>query len=130
MTRIAILTPSLTTGDAVGNDVLVMHDVMKRRGLDVRLYAEGWSKIDDYKIWPADTIGNYLKAKSDVLIYHYSRGWEFGLHLLLELRSQTAIKYHNVTPPEFFTRFNEDIVQMCMEGRRHLKSIARAGCDI
>src|ERR1043165_9586564 len=104
MPRIAILTPSLTTGDAVGNDVLVMHDVLRRRGLDVRLYAEGWSNIDDHKIWPADKIGNYLKSKSDALIYHYSRGWDFGLELLSKLGCETSVRYHNVTPPEFFTR--------------------------
>jgi glycosyltransferase involved in cell wall biosynthesis len=130
MPRIAILTPSLTTGDAVGNDVLVMHDVLKRRGLDVRLYAEGWSNIDDHKIWPADKLGNYLKAKSDVLIYHYSRGWDFGLELLSELECKTSVRYHNVTPPEFFTRFSDDLARMCLEGRKQLRSIARAGCDL
>jgi glycosyltransferase involved in cell wall biosynthesis len=130
MTRIAILTPSLTTGDAVGNDVLGMYEILKRRGLETRLYAEGWSKVDGHKIWPANKIGNFLKSRSDVLIYHYSRGWDFGLNLLRELGCRTSLKYHNVTPPEFFTRFNDDLARMCMEGRKQLKSIARAGCDI
>lgn len=130
MTRIAILTPSLTTGDAVGNDVLGMYEVLKRRGHDTRLYAEGWSNVDGYKIWPAEKIGNYLKSSSDILIYHYSRGWDYGLELLTELGCLTAVKYHNVTPPEFFAKFSDDLARMCAEGRRQLKSIARAGCDI
>jgi glycosyltransferase involved in cell wall biosynthesis len=130
MTRIAILTPSLATGDAVGNDVLGMYAFLKRRGLDARLYAEGWSNIDEHKIWPAEKIGHFLKSKSDVLVYHYSRGWDFGLKLLRELGCRTALKYHNVTPPEFFTKFSDDLALMCMEGRKQLLSIAHAGCDI
>lgn len=130
MTRIAILTPSLTTGDAVGNDVLGMYEVLSARGYNTRLYAEGWAYVDEYKIWPADKVANFLKSPSDLLIYHYSRGWDFGLALLRELPCRTAIKYHNVTPPEFFLKFNEDLARMCMEGREQLKLIAGAGCDI
>src|SRR4051812_29837914 len=122
MTRIAVLTPSLTTGDAVSNDVFGMSEVLRKRGLDTRIYAEGWSSIDEHKIWPAHKIGNFLKNSSDLLIYHYSRGWDFGLTLLGELKCQRAIKYHNVTPPEFFTKFNEDLARMCAEGRHQLTS--------
>ncbi|HKC64332.1 MAG TPA: glycosyltransferase family 4 protein [Pyrinomonadaceae bacterium] len=130
MTRIAILTPSLTTGDAVGNDVLGMYEVLSERGHNVRLYAEGWASVDEYKIWPADKVASFLKSQSDLLIYHYSRGWDFGLALLRELPCRTAIKYHNVTPPEFFDKFSPDLARMCMEGRAQLKQIAAVGCDI
>jgi glycosyltransferase involved in cell wall biosynthesis len=130
MPRIAILTPSLTTGDAVGNDVLGMYEVLKRRGYDTRLYAEGWSNVGEHKVWPADKIHHFLKSPADLLIYHYSRGWDFGLELLRDLGCRTSVKYHNVTPPEFFTKFNEDLARMCLEGRKQLHSIARAGGDI
>jgi len=130
MTRIAILTPSLTTGDAVGNDALGMYEVLSARGHNTRLYAEGWASVDEYKIWPADKIASFLKSPSDLLIYHYSRGWDFGLDLLRDLPCRTAIKYHNVTPPEFFLKFNKDLARMCLEGRAQLKLIAAANCDI
>ena len=130
MTRIAILTPSLTTGDAVGNDVLGMYEVLSARGHDTRLYADGWASVDEYEIWPAEGIADFLKNRSDLLIYHYSRGWDFGLKLLVELKCRTSIKYHNVTPPEFFVHFSENLTRMCTEGRRQLKQIAQAGCDI
>ncbi|MDQ3818015.1 MAG: glycosyltransferase family 4 protein [Acidobacteriota bacterium] len=130
MSRIAILTPSLTTGDAVGNDVLGMYDVLGARGHTTRLYAEGWASVDGYRIWPADQITSFLKSPSDLLIYHYSRGWDFGLRLLRELPCRTAIKYHNVTPPEFFVKFSPDLARMCTEGREQLRQIAAAGCDI
>src|SRR4051812_36860731 len=99
MTRIAVLTPSLTTGDAVSNDVFGMCEALKRRGYDARIYAEGWSALDNYKIWPAHKVGQFLKSSTDLLIYHSSRGWDYGLTLIRDARYRTAVKYHNVTPP-------------------------------
>ncbi len=130
MTRIAILTPSVTSADAVSNDVFGMNEVLKNQGYKTRIYAEGWSDMQRETIWPANKIGSFLNSPSDLLIYHYSRGWEFGLKLLAELKCRTAIKYHNVTPPEFFSRFSEDLTRMCGEGRAQLKSIVKAGCDV
>ena len=129
MTRIAILTPSITTGDAVSNDALGMYKILKGRGFDTRLYAEGWT-FDRPAVYPSYKIGAFLKSSSDLLIYHYSRGWDFGLRLLRELKCRKAIKYHNVTPPEFLARFSEEFALMCREGREQLSAIASADCDL
>ncbi|HKO99194.1 MAG TPA: glycosyltransferase family 4 protein [Pyrinomonadaceae bacterium] len=129
MTRIALLTPSITTGDAVSNDVLGMYDVLRELGHETRIFAEGWS-FDKPRVWPAPRIPDYLKGTSDLLIYHYSRGWDFGIKLLSERKWRTAIKYHNVTPPEFFTDFSTDFARMCTEGRNQLPFIAGVGCDV
>lgn len=129
MPRIAILTPSITTGDAVSNDVLGMYETLRALGHETRVYAEGWT-LTEPRIWSALKIRSFLKDADDLLIYHYSRGWDFGLDLLRALKCRTAIKYHNVTPPVFFEKFNEDLVRMCLEGRKQLSAIARAGCDL
>jgi glycosyltransferase involved in cell wall biosynthesis len=129
MTRIAILTPSLTSGDAVSNDVLGMHDVLRERGYDVRVFAEGWA-LDKPRVWPSPQLENFLKQPTDVLIYHYSRGWDPGLDLLRELKCRKIIKYHNVTPPEFLAGYNSDFAAMCLEGRQQLALIARSGSDL
>ena len=129
MSRIAILTPSITTGDAVSNDVMGMYKILKELGHETRLYAEGWT-FDEPTVWPAHKIPAFIKNSSDLLIYHYSRGWDFGLRLLHDLGCRTAIKYHNVTPPEFLVRFSEDFARLCQEGRDQLTAVARAGCDL
>jgi len=127
MTRIAILTPSITTGDAVSNDVLGMYDVLRKRDFDVRVFAEGWA-LDKPRVWPAPQVESFLKKSKDILIYHYSRGWDPGLELLRKLNCQKVIKYHNVTPPDFFVEYNTDYAAMCAEGRRQLQPVARSGC--
>jgi glycosyltransferase involved in cell wall biosynthesis len=129
MTRIAILTPSITSRDAVSNDVLGMYEVLRELGHETRIFAEGWT-LDQPRIWPAPKLEGFLKKPADLLIYHYSRGWDFGLQLLRELKCRTVVRYHNVTPPEFSVRFSKDYARMCGEGRDQLTAIARADSDL
>lgn len=129
MTRIAILSPSITTGDAVSNDVIGMYETLRASGHEARIYAEGWT-IDEPTIRTPDKIHNFLRSSQDLLIYHFSRGWDFGLKLLSELKCRIAIKYHNVTPPEYLERFSRDFARMCLEGRDQLKLIANARCEL
>ncbi len=129
MTRIAILTPTMMRGDAVGNDVLGMYEALRKRGEDVRIYAESWT-LTEPKVWSAFEITRFLKDPADLLIYHYSMGWEIGLDLLRAPKFKTAIKYHNVTPAEFFKGISRSHESMCREGRAQLKTLARAGCDL
>jgi glycosyltransferase involved in cell wall biosynthesis len=129
MARIAILSPSMFSGDAVSNDVVGMRDALQRQGHDARVFAEGWT-IATPKVWPAHTINGFLKDRADILIYHYSRGWAPGLDLLRGQKYRTVIKYHNVTPPEFFANYSSDLARMCEDGREELGPISKANCEL
>lgn len=128
MARIAILTPSITTGDAVSNDVVGMYHVLERQGFETRIFAEGGT-LTTPEVSAAEHISGFLGNPDDVLIYHYSRGWDPGLELLRSLNCRIVIRYHNVTPPEYFAKYNADLAAMCHAGRQQLKPIARAACD-
>lgn len=126
--RIAVLTPSLTSGDAVSNDVLGMREAL-RDVADVRVFAEGWT-LTEPRVFPVEGLGSFLKRPDDILIYHYSRGWEPSARLLKDLNCRKVIKYHNVTPPNFLARYSTDFANMCEEGRQQIKPIASSRCDL
>ena len=128
MPRIALLTTNITTHDAVSNDVVGMQSVLEREGFNTRIYASSWA-FEDPQVWPATEIAGFLRSAEDILIYHYSMGWEYGLELLRELPCRTSIKYHNVTPPEFFVGYSEAHEKSCRAGRR-LEALADADCDL
>lgn len=121
--HIAILTPCLIDGDAVGNDVIGMYRVLEKQGYACTIFAEAWvtSEVDVKHI---SELRTFLTRPSDVLIYHYSIGWDLGLAPLQELDCKKVIKYHNVTPPEYYEDFNEDYANVCRAGRAQLQSIA------
>jgi glycosyltransferase involved in cell wall biosynthesis len=93
------------------------------------MYAGSWDK-SEHQIFPVEEIGKFLRDPSDLLIYHYSIEWHPGLGLLRDLKCRTAIKYHNVTPPEFFAGISAWHVEKCHVGRAELKTLVRANCDL
>ncbi|HYK22267.1 MAG TPA: glycosyltransferase [Pyrinomonadaceae bacterium] len=129
MTRVAILSPSLTTADAVSNDALGMFGVLTRRGHDVRLFSETHS-LPHAHIYDVAKLESFIKSSDDILLYHYARGWNRGLDLLRELRCRRVIKYHNVTPAKYFAGFNSTDQELCEAGRKQLVDVVAAQCDL
>jgi glycosyltransferase involved in cell wall biosynthesis len=129
MTRVAILTPHITSGAAVSSDALGMCAALERHGYDARVYAESWD-LQEPKIRPLNEVRDFLNQPEDVLVYHHSIGWDPALDLLRDLKCRTVIKYHNITPPSFFSGVSPWHEKKCREGRDQLQSIVDAGCDL
>jgi glycosyltransferase involved in cell wall biosynthesis len=129
MSRVAVLTPHVTTGAAVSSDALGMCTALERRGYEARVYAESWD-LREPKIWPLDEIKDFLKNRDDILIYHHSIGWNPALGLLQGLKCKTVIKYHNITPSSFFSGISVWHEEKCREGRQQLQAIVDANCDL
>lgn len=129
MGRVAVLTSHLTNGDAVSNDVLGMLYAFQRRGYEARVYAGGWD-FEQPKVYDVNEIRRFLTRADDLLIYHHSIGWRPGLHLLRNRKYRAAIKYHNVTPPEFFVGISPWHEEQCRIGIQELQHIAELGCDL
>ena len=129
MTRIAILTPTLRPADAVSNDVLIMRRVLSARGHDVSIFADS-SSVPGEPEQPPATASTYLREPLDVLIYHHSIGWDRGIEIFKAASCRKLVKYHNVTPPEFFAGTSERHQQLCETGRSQLKDIVAARPDL
>lgn len=123
MIHIAICTSELVYGDAVSNDVFGMFDVLSSCGLKVGIFAENIF-VSDPEVKHIDNIGDFIKSGDDILLYHFSIGWHKGLENLINLNCKKVIKYHNITPPDFFYGFSNDHVALCKAGREHLSVIA------
>jgi glycosyltransferase involved in cell wall biosynthesis len=128
MARIALLSPCVVQSDGVSNDVLGMYDALRGLGHDVRMFAGTWT-VGRFDVTHFPAIFPYLQSDG-VVIYHHSIGWDDGLDVLQRLRCRKVVKYHNVTPPEFFEDFSEDYRNVCQRGRDHLRPLARLGCDL
>lgn len=125
MARISILTPTLIASDAVGNDVLGMHEVLTRRNHEVHLFAEDWS-VDGIEVQHVKDAGARCDGVDDVLIYHHSIGWELGAEILQSARCRVVIKYHNITPASFFAGISAHHQRLCEVGRRQLSTISES----
>jgi glycosyltransferase involved in cell wall biosynthesis len=115
--------------DAVSNDALGMYQVLAAQGHEVGLFADSWH-IAEPKVKHVRELRAYLQDRSGLLIYHYSVGWDTGLAILKEANCTRIIKYHNVTPPEFYDGISEDYRNVCQAGRNQLNAIAHTRCDL
>ena len=128
MTKIALLTPRLHDGDAVSNDLIGMKDTLCSMGHDARLFAGG--SESNVHFYSAKRIPSFLKKDTDILIYQYSIAWDAALELLRKISCVKIIKYHNVTPPEFFEPYHSGIANSCRAGRNLLKNFIQTDCDL
>jgi glycosyltransferase involved in cell wall biosynthesis len=129
MTRIAVLTPTLTFADAVSNDVLTMRNALSRRGHEVAIFAES-SNVPGEQVQAPAALLSFLRSPEDVLIYHHSIGSATGLKMLKAAACRKMVKYHNVTPPEFFAGISEEHQSLCETGRAQLKDIVECAPDL
>lgn len=125
--RIAIVTPSLTAGDAVSNDVLGMRDALSDLA-DVRIFAKT-SPLNSPQIESVRKLKGFLADPRDMLIYHWAGEWE-PAQQLLKTKCRRVIKYHNITPPHFFSVYSSDFAAHCDLGRQQLGMMARSDCDL
>lgn len=129
MTRVAILTPTLTSADAVSNDVLAMQRLLTERGHEVRIFAEQVN-VAHKQVDALAAVRSFLRDHRDTVIYHHSIGWDLGLEVLKTNLFRTIIKYHNVTPPEFFEGISDWHRCLCETGRLQLKEIVALQPDL
>ena len=92
----------LLTQSNIRNEILVLH------------YDIKYSSIT----YPFD--GKKFNCE-DIIIYHYSIG-----SIITEKLNAQKIKYyivyHNITPPHYFTNYNEIVASLCEKGLSDLKS--------
>jgi len=121
--KIALLAPVLSARDAGGTDVLDMAGVLRCAGHEVRVYAEHADSIAEGVFAPAGLTA-WANCANDLVIYHCSIGWPRAQSLLQRLTCRRWVRYHNITPPEFFYGISRDHVRACAAGRAALPQLA------
>jgi glycosyltransferase involved in cell wall biosynthesis len=130
MTRIAIVSLTISHGDAVGNDALEMGRILSARGHTVALFSSHWVKKSEQSRDLSELDDFLADDPESILIYHHLVGWAAGLDHLRRATCRRVVKYHNVTPGRFFAGFPGDKVRICQLGREQLRDLARADCDL
>lgn len=131
MTRVALLNARLVQADAVANDVLGMYHALVARGHHVRVFAERWdAAAEGVAVAPAGEMPAFLNKSASVLIYHHSDGWPPGPDYFRRARCHRVVKYHNVTPPQFFDGLSAAYHDYCLRGQHERDALARAAADL
>ncbi len=85
MPRIAIVSPAILPGDAIGRDALHMGRILREHGHDVELFSTTWGKPqprNDNDLHVRDFLADDPSA---VLILHHAIGWPHAVPLIAEV---------------------------------------------
>ncbi|KFN44607.1 glycosyltransferase family 4 protein [Arenimonas oryziterrae] len=115
--KIAMLAPAILGRDAIGADIREMVAILRARGDELRLFAEEPSDLQEETVHSYTTLREWLTGADDLLIYHHSIGWPSAEALLRGLRCRRIVRYHNITPPQFFYGINHSYLRACAAGR-------------
>lgn len=116
------MLPTIAYGDAVSNDARAIENVLREMGYKTEIYAES---VDvRFPKGVAKSVKKLPKLKADdVVLFHMSTGdqlnWDFG-----KLNCKKVMIYHNITPPEFLSPYNDRAALVCEEGLRALRWLA------
>lgn len=120
--RVYQVLPTLALGDAVSNDAIALKSVIKQMGHETAIYAENIdTRLPEGSAQSVDRLPKL--SKNDITIYHLSTGTKLNYELE-KLSSRKIVRYHNITPPEFFEGYSEQLVKLCDDG---LKGAAYVG---
>ena len=120
MTALHQLIPVAAPFDAIDNEAFAMRDALRALGYESELFAEniapGMSR--DVK-----AVSKFSDGPADALLLHYAL-WSDVVELALEARGPLLVRYHNVTPPEWFEEVNDVLADQCRRGRAGLPLLA------
>jgi glycosyltransferase involved in cell wall biosynthesis len=121
--RIDQLVPAYHRGDAIGDEAGYLRRFLRSQGASSDIYRlscdrELESESKDFGAFPAP-------AASDITILHFALPSPLT-SAFRALASKKVIIYHNVTAPEFFAPFSEEMSRICRLGREELRSLAPA----
>lgn len=121
--KIAILHQTVTNHDAIGNDIEAMYHIFSSIG-ECRVYANNqFNSVVSYL--KKEELLNWVDEKDNLLIYHHSVYWQEGEGILDCCKCKVVIRYHNITPPEFFKPYNENHFLQCSLGREQTQRLER-----
>ncbi len=119
--RIVQLLPTMSFGDAIGNDTTALKGAMDDMGFISEIYAEN---ID--KRLPSDTAKSISRLrglkKDDILLYHKSTGTELTFKIQ-DFPCRKIMIYHNITPPDFFRPYSAAAAALTEHGYKGVEHL-------
>ena len=119
--RIDQWVPALHRGDAIGDSARLMRDAFRSWGhaadvyaleLDADLAGDGRAFADWQPGGPAD-----------IVILHFALPSPLT-PAFCEHRGRRVLLHHNITPPEFFAGWDDELARICRIGREELETLA------
>ncbi|MGI5989740.1 MAG: glycosyltransferase family 4 protein [Lachnospiraceae bacterium] len=117
------MLPTVRTGDAVSNDAMALEKTLREMGYETMIYAMNLGNGIPSSVARSVELELPVFKPDDILLYHLSTGSILNFRYM-EYNCRKVLVYHNITPPEFFAKFDPAAAAFCQRG---LKEAAYMG---
>ena len=117
------IVAALSPGDAVCNEALVFQRLLRARGYASEIYAGAIAPEMTGLGLPASDYSMRPETLQSASIFHFAIGSPM-VERVLARTEPLILRYHNVTPWEFFLGFNGHLVGLTYHGARDLARFA------
>lgn len=118
---------TLGYGDAIGNEVLGIQQVLRGAGYESEIFVQTADPRLEHLTLDYRDLAD-ASHPDNILVHHFSIGSRAS-RVAYALPDRMALVYHNITPPEYFVDIHKELVQLCFRGRREL-ALYRERCDL
>jgi len=119
--RIDQLVPAYHRGDAIGDEAAHLKQFFKSEGFESQIFRLDCDRELESE---SESFAGFAEPlPSDITILHFALPSPLT-PAFRRLRSKKVIIYHNVTSPEFFAGYSEEMVRIARVGREELRSLA------
>ena len=117
------LVNHLSRGDAIGHDVLTIQDRLRAEGRSSEIFCLHHGPGLAGRHRPVSSFMDSC-APEDVILWHFSIGTSL-FDLAAGFNGKVVMRYHNITPYQYFTGINPQLELDCRVGRIQLARAAR-----
>lgn len=113
------IVATVNFGDAVGNDAIAIKNMLKKQGIPTAIFAETiHPRVQDEDVIPLCYFPEL--REEDKVIYHFAAA-DMNIDILRQLKCKKILRYHNVTPPEFFEPYDKVATEVTRLGLKQIK---------
>ena len=121
--KVLQILPTLSFGDGVSNDCIAIKNALRESGYRTEIYAENIdTRLPKGSAYSVDQFPRV--DQKDIVIYHLSTGSEWNLKFL-ELKCRKIVRYHNITPPDYFSGYSDVSYNLCKRGYEEAITVAK-----
>jgi len=106
---------SIVDHDAIGQDILGMYRVLSLSS-QCYIFGDYFRGVECCRVLPREMLSDFLRDPENTVVYHHSNYWPEAEAWFGNARARVIIKYHNLTPPEYFAGY-ADYADKCRLGR-------------
>lgn len=119
--KIVQIVGSLNYGDAVGNDVMAIKKALSEDGYMTAIFASAIDKrVSDELVFYLEQLPRL--DEKDIVIYHFGSA-DRSYEIIRDLKCKKILRYHNVTPPDFFANYDKYSEKNTRNGLKQIRDM-------